>query len=81
MFEKIKGWIHNMLSETDNKTICPVRVIAVFGRIQGLAMQAWDFFVNHAAYDLEKFGIGLGAVLATAGAALAVKKDSPPGDK
>lgn len=81
MFDKLKKWTHNVFSETDNETICPVRLIAVFGTLQGLGMQAWDVFGNHAAFNLEQFGIGLGAILTTAGVALGLKKDSPRKDQ
>ena len=77
MFDKIKGWIHNIVSETDNKTICPVRVLAILGTLQGLGIQAWDVIGNHAAFNLEQFGIGMGAMLGSLGLALGFKKDSP----
>lgn len=80
MLDKLKTWVHNTFTEPDNKTICPVRVIAIFGTVQGLGMQSWDVFANHVAFNLEQFGIGLGAILTTAGVALGLKKDSPKKD-
>lgn len=80
MFDKIKTAISNMLTEPDNKTHCPVRIIAIIGSLQGLGMQAYDVFVQHAHIDLQAFGVGLGATLAAVGAALGFKKDTPTGD-
>lgn len=77
MLEKIKSAFLQIVTEGDNKTHCFVRWTALLGTAQGLGMQAWDVFGNHAAFDLEHFGIGLGAILATAGAAMGLKRDTP----
>lgn len=72
-------WLHNMFTEPDNTTICPVRVVGILGTLQGLASHAYSVFWLHSAFDLQTFGIGLGATLAALGGALGFKKDSPTG--
>jgi hypothetical protein len=77
MFTAIKSALHDMVTEPDGVSHCPVRWLALLGTGQGLGMQAWAVFVQHAAFDLQTFGIGMGAMLAAVGAALGIKKDSP----
>ena len=80
MWGKMKSIIHNMASETDNKTICPVRATALGGTTYAFAAHAWQTFIQHTPFDMQSFSIGLGAILGTLGAALAIKKDTPVGD-
>lgn len=81
MFDKIKGWIHNMLTEVDNKTVCPVRVTAMGGTLYSFVCHGYATFIQHAPFDMQAFSLGLSAILGTLGLALGVKKDSTPGDK
>lgn len=74
----IVAQLKNLVTEPDNKTLCPVRVIALVGTIQGLGLQFYAVVYQHAAFDIQQFGVGLGAVLTTAGVALGLKKDTPP---
>lgn len=77
-------WIKDTITEPDNKTICPVRIMGIIGAIQGLVMQGYAVFILHSAADLQQYGIGLGAVIVALGVALGYKKDTPinkEGDK
>lgn len=75
--KNIKEWFLHIVTEPDGKTHCFVRWTALVGTVQGLGMQAWAVFGQHAAFDLQAFGIGLGAIIATAGMAMGLKKDTP----
>lgn len=80
MFDRLKAALHQMVTEPDNVTHCPVRWVALLGAGQGMVMQGWAVFVQHAAFDLQAFGIGIGVLVTSVGAALGIKKDSPPKD-
>jgi hypothetical protein len=77
MWEKIKKMLHNIASEPDNKTICPVRLTALGGTTYAFGCHAYATFLQHVPFDMMAFSGGLGAILATLGASLAVKKDTP----
>ncbi len=77
MLEKIKTWVHNIMTETDNKTICPVRVTAMGGTLYSFGCHAYATFWQHVPFDMQQFSLGLSAILGTLGLALGLKKDSP----
>jgi hypothetical protein len=77
MIDKLRKWVNDICTEPNDKTICPIRIVGIIGTLQGLVMQGYDVFIQHAHIDLQAFGIGLGATLAALGAALGFKKDSP----
>lgn len=79
MWEKMKKIIHNISTEPDNTTICPVRLTALGGTTYAFGCHFWQTFIQHTPFDMQSFSIGLGAILATLGASLAVKKDTPVG--
>lgn len=64
------------LTEPNNHTLCPIRVIGVLAVLQGLGLSAYTVVVQHAPFDLLAYGGGIGALLGTLGAALGMKKDS-----
>lgn len=69
-------FLQHILTEPDNKTFCPVRLIALAGSLQYLTTTAINFW-KHAVFDPQAFAVGLGALLAGVGAALKLKKDTP----
>jgi hypothetical protein len=73
-FKKI---LKDSFTEPDNQTFCPIRLLGILGTAQGLTMAAYDVFLQHAHFDLQNYGLGLGATLAALGAALGFKKDTP----
>ena len=77
MFDKIKKAIHDMITEPSNSVVCPVRVMAIGGFLYALGQHAYATLWQHVAFDLTQFGIGYGSMLATLGAALKWKSDSP----
>ena len=50
----------------------------MLGILQAVGMSAYDVIVHGAHFDVQQFGMGFGAVLAAAGAALGMKKDTEP---
>jgi len=72
----MKNFIKQLLTEPDNKTFCPVRLIAFIGVGQYFTITVANY-VQHAAFDAQNFAIGLGALLGGVGVALGLKKDTP----
>ncbi len=72
----------DILTESDNRTVDAVRVLAVLAVVIGLALQVWVVirWVGPAPqpFDFQEFGLGLGAVFAGVGAALKLKPESAP---
>lgn len=79
MVEKynMKQFLKQIFTEPNNHTYCPVRIIAVFGAVQYLAL-TWANYIQHGVFAPQDFAIGFGALLGGVGVALGLKKDSPP---
>lgn len=71
----IRVFFKQIFTEPDNHTFCPVRIIAVAGALQFLALTA-AAYVQHNNFDPQAFAIGFGALLGGLGVALGLKKDS-----
>jgi len=68
-------FLKHILTEPDNSTFCPVRLVALLGSLQYLALSAAGY-IQHATFDPQAYAIGLGALLGGVGVALGLKKDS-----
>lgn len=75
---KLKKWIHDALTEPGNDVVCPVRLMAVGGFIYAGCTHAWTIYMQHAAFDLQSFGMGYGAMIAMIGVSLGLKSDTKP---
>lgn len=78
MIETIKKVFKHCLTEPDNQTFCPIRIIAVMGVGQYLGTGLANY-IQHAAFDPQAFALGLSALIAGIGVALNLKKDTKPG--
>ena len=75
------NWLLQLVTGKDNKTHDVVRWGGLLGTLQALAFTAYDVIGHAAHFNLQEYGIGLGALLGAVGAALGLKKDTePPGD-
>jgi hypothetical protein len=72
----VKKYLHDILTEANNETFCPIRIIAIIGVLQYFAM-AWAHYVQHGIFDAQNYAIGFGALLGGVGVALGLKKDTP----
>ena len=75
---KCPEFLKHVLTEPDNKTFCPVRIIGISGCVVFLGL-AIAHYVQHSIFDPQAFSLGFGAMLTGLGAALNLKKDSPIG--
>jgi hypothetical protein len=46
--------------------------------LQGNVLCVWDVVVQHAHFDFQAYGLGMGATLTALGVALGMKKDTQP---
>lgn len=66
--------IKQLLTESDNITHDIYRYLAVFSIISGLCFQAIAVWKGQP-FDMQQFGIGVGALFAGVGVALGLKKE------
>lgn len=71
----MKKWLMDLVTEPDNKTICPVRIVALLGSVQYL-ITAGANYIQHSVFDAQNYAIGFGALLGGIGVALGLKKDT-----
>lgn len=77
MMERLKKWTEDVFTEPGigNRTVCPIRVLAIAGSLQYLGLSLANY-IQHHVFDPQAFAIGLGALLAGVGAALGMKRDT-----
>lgn len=69
----------HLLTEPDNKTFCPVRVVSLIGCFQYF-MHSGYMVYKTSTFDPQAYAVGLGALVAGVGVALGLKKDTPKQD-
>jgi hypothetical protein len=72
---QLPKFLMNILTEPDNSTFCPVRIVAIVGIIQYLGL-TMAHYLQHAMFDAQSFAIGFAAIIGGVGAALGLKKDA-----
>lgn len=68
----------NMLKGKDNATYDVIRVLALASVVVGLGLEVYGV-VCAKSFDMQAYGIGLGALFASVGAALKLKETTEPG--
>ena len=77
MFTKLKNLIFQTFTGKDNKTLDLGRILWAKGVLIFFGLSIYDI-TRGATFDASTWGIGLGAVLAAGGAALAMKAGAEP---
>ena len=67
-----------LLTGADNQTHDVLRWVGLGGALTALGLQIYVVAVKSQPFDMQAFGIGLGALVASVGAALGMKKDTEP---
>jgi hypothetical protein len=65
-----------LLTESDNVTHDLYRYLAVCSIVTGLSLQVYAIGWKGQPFDMQTFGIGVGALFAGVGVALGLKKES-----
>jgi hypothetical protein len=68
-------WLTDILTGPDNSTHEPANYIAIVGALSGLVMQGHAYFVRGVNFDLQSFGLGLGAIVGALGVAQKLRGD------
>lgn len=71
----IKKALLQIITEPDNKTICPARLMSISAFMQFSVMSFWHM-VHTLTFDVQAEALGFAALLSGIGAALGLKKDS-----
>lgn len=67
-----------LLTGQDNQTHDVLRWVGLSGSLAALGLQIYVVAWKGQPFDVQAFGIGLGALVAAVGAALGMKKDTEP---
>lgn len=70
-------WLNQIFTESDNTTHSLMKYLVFGGTIASLFYQGWDTIANHIAFNMQTFGLGVGAMWAGAAAALGLQKEAP----
>ncbi len=76
----MKTAVMTMFKGKDNLTYDAIRVLAVAAVVVALGLTVYTVVMKDAAFDLQAYGIGLGVLFASVGAALKLKESTEPGD-
>lgn len=71
----MKKFFHDLFTEPDNLTFCPIRLVAIWGALQYLGLAVANY-IQHNVFDAQNYAIGFGALLGGIGVALGLKKDT-----
>lgn len=72
----MKNLLRQLFTESDNVTHDLYKYLAVLAILTGLGLNIYTVVIKGAAFVMSEFGIGIGALFAGAGAALAMKPES-----
>ena len=68
----------NMLTESDNVTHDLARYLALISVLVGLGLSIYAVGWKGQQFDLQSFGVGMGAMFTGLGVALKLKPETPP---
>jgi hypothetical protein len=67
-----------MFTGADNETQDLGRWLSALSFASGIFYEGWDVIINAAAFSMQDFGVGMGALAAGAGAMLKLKENTEP---
>ena len=74
----MKDFLRNTFSGKDNLTPDFIRILGFMTVATALGLQIYVVVIKSQPLDLQQFGLGMGAVFATLGAALKLKETTEP---
>lgn len=72
----IRDVIRQLLTESDNVTHDLYRYLAILAIVTGLGLQVYAIGWKGQPFDMQTFGVGIGALFAGVGVALGLKKET-----
>ena len=76
MMEKIKKFLNDMFTETDNHTFDLSKVLALLAVVNGLALTVYEVVWKGTTFNFQYYGIGVGLLFGGLAAVLTFKKES-----
>lgn len=75
-----RKFVKDLLTGIDNETYDVGRLLWVLAFLVGMGLEIRGVLAREA-FDLQQFGIGVGALLLAGGASLKIKQGTEPGEK
>lgn len=72
-----RSLVKELFTEPDGQTHDIARYLAAAAIAHSLFLSGWDVVVNHAHFDMQNYGTGMGVLFAGLGVLLGLKKDTP----
>ena len=69
--------LKHCFTESDNSTFDASKMMGAYAFIHYHVISGWQFFHDHVAFNGTEYGTGLGALFATLGVLLGLKKETP----
>ena len=76
MMEKIKKFLNDMFTETDNHTFDLSKVLALLAVVNGLALTVYEVVWKGTTFNFQDYGIGVGLLFGGLAAVLTFKKET-----
>lgn len=73
----IKEILSQLFTESDNQTHSLIKYLVCGGTAAALFYQGWDTIANNVVFNMQSFGIGVGAMWSGAAAALYWQRETP----
>lgn len=73
---RLRELLQHLMTESNNITHDLYRYLSVLSIITGLGLQVYSIGWRGQAFDMQTFGIGVGALFAGVGVALGLKKET-----
>ena len=74
--EKIKKFLNDMFTETDNHTFDLSKVLALLAVVNGLALTVYEVVWKGTTFNFQDYGIGVGLLFGGLAAVLTFKKET-----
>ena len=76
MTDKIKKFLNDLFTETDNHTFDLAKVLAVLAVVNGLVLTVYEVVWKNTAFNFQDYGIGVGLLFGGLAAVLTFKKET-----
>lgn len=75
--DKVKKFLNDLFTETDNHTFDLAKVLALLSVINGLALTVYEVVWKGTAFNFQDYGVGVGLLFGGLAAVLTFKKETP----
>ena len=76
MMEKIKKFLNDLFTETDNHTFDLAKVLALLAVVNGLWLTIYEVVWKGTTFNMESYGLGIGLLFGGLAAVLTFKKET-----